>query len=122
MNTVALFVVSYLVVDVFCIIMATVIMRKVDQGFGSELEIHYFKRMIGSYLLFCLTDALWMPINCALFGVDPIANVILSCINMIAMSFVGYFWFCYGAIGRAPRCLVACGTASTEKVSSPLPR
>lgn len=95
MDTLALYVSAYLVVDVFCIIMATVIMRKVDQGFGSELEIHYFKHMIGYYLLFCLTDAMWMPINCALFGVDPIANVILSCINMIAMSFVGYFWFCY---------------------------
>jgi len=94
-NTLSLYVSTYLVVDVFCIIMAVVIIRKVDQSFGSELEIRCFKRMIGYFLLFCLTDALWMPVNCGYFGANPAANVALSTINIIAMSFVAYLWFCY---------------------------
>ncbi len=98
MNSLSLYVSTYLVVDVFCIIMAVVIIRKVDQSFGSELEIRYFKRMIGYFLLYCLTDALWMPVNSALFGIRPFANVLLTTINVISMSFVAYFWFCYAQI------------------------
>lgn len=78
--------------------MAVVIICKVDDSFGSELEIRYFKHMIGYYLLFCLTDALWMPVNSGLVGFNPSANALLSTINMFSLAFLAYFWFCYAQI------------------------
>lgn len=89
---------TYLLVDVFCIIMAVITIRRIGNSFGSEREIRYFKHMIGFYLLFCLTDALWLPVNSGIVAQGEVANMLLSTINMVSMALVAYFWLCYALV------------------------
>ena len=89
---------TYLLVDAFCILLAVIIIRRVGSSFGSEREIRYFKQMIGFYLLFCLADALWMPINFGIFAQNAFLNMMLSTINLGSMAFVAYYWLCYALV------------------------
>lgn len=98
MNPLTLYATTYLLVDVFCIIMATGIIRKVGQSFGSELEIRYFKNFMGFYLLYCLTDALCLPFNCALVPPSEGVNTVLSIINVLAMGLSAGSWYLFAVV------------------------
>ncbi len=98
MNPLTLYATTYLLVDVFCIIMATGIVRKVGQSFGSELEIRYFKNFMGFYLLYCLTDALCLPFNCALVPPSEGVNTVLSTINVLAMGLLAGSWYLFAVV------------------------
>lgn len=89
---------TYLFVDVFCIVMAVVIIRKVGRSFGSELEIRYFKHMIGFYLLYCITDASLLPMQCGIVPLQTVVFALLSTINMLSMALASLFWFCFAQI------------------------
>lgn len=98
MDALSLYLSTYLLVDTFCIVMAVVIIRKVGGNFGSELEIRFFKHMIGFYLLLCLTDGLLLPFKSTAIQQNRMLCYALSSANMFSISLMSYFWFCFAQI------------------------
>ena len=82
--------------------MAVVVIRKVGNSFGSEREIRFFKHTVGFYLLYCLTAALWMPINYGIALSNTTANAVLAIVNLVSIVLVTYFWlrFAWEKLGK----------------------
>lgn len=74
------------------------IVRKVGQSFGSELEIRYFRNLMGFYLLYCLTDALCLAFDCAWVPNSDGVNTVLSTINVLAMGLLAGSWYLYAVV------------------------
>lgn len=98
LDTLSAYASIYLLVDIYCMVIGTLIIRKVGNSFGSELEIRFFKEMIGFYLLFCLTDGLLLPLTVNLVPVQNAIYSLLMSLNMASMALAAYFWFCYAQI------------------------
>ena len=98
MDALTLYAVTYLMVDVFCIIIGTGIIRKVGRSFGSESEAKSFKHFIGFYLLFCATDALLLPLNSGVLPPMPLANLLIGTASIVALGLTSACWFVYADI------------------------
>ena len=85
-----------MIVDVFCIVLALIVGGNVQRDSGSETQVRYFQLLIGAYLVFVASDAVWAFL---MFGGvvpnNPVLFAVFNGINKIAVAFTGYFWFCY---------------------------
>lgn len=87
--------ITYIIVDIFCIVIVGVIQRSFTTDSGSEQEIRMLKRSLLAYILFMLTGLVGLVIENVdwlyLRTVDYLANIVsLSC---LALS--GFYWFIY---------------------------
>lgn len=87
--------ITYVIVDIFCIIIVGVIQNNLSADTGSELEIKTFKRSLWSYILFMVAGLIGLIMENSVFlylkPVDYAANIIsLSCLGLSS-----FFWFMY---------------------------
>ena len=75
--------------------MALVILRKVGRNFGSELEIRFFKHSVSFYALYCVSDAVLLPMKSGLVPPHALLYSVLVSLSMSFMSLTALFWFCY---------------------------
>ena len=98
MGTLGQCVITYLLVDLFCIVVGAGIIRKVGSSFGSELEVRYFKHFMGFFLLFCLTDAMVLPLSCGLLPADSLISNILNTANTLTVGLVALWWYLFAMV------------------------
>ena len=87
--------ITYIIIDIFCIIIAVVISQSITTDSGSELEVKMFRRSVRSYIVFMLAGLIGLLLEKSdLFYArefDYLSNVIsLSC--LIGSSF---YWFIF---------------------------
>lgn len=87
--------ITYIIVDIFCIVIVGVIWKSFTTDSGSEQEIRMLKRSLLSYILFMVAGLVGLVIENTdwiyLRAVDYAANIIsLSC---LALS--GFYWFIF---------------------------
>lgn len=87
--------ITYIIVDIFCIIIVGVIKQNITTDSGSELEVKMLRRSLWSYIVFMIAGLTGLITeNNDLFyfrSVDYIANIIsLTCLDLSA-----FYWFIY---------------------------
>lgn len=87
--------ITYIIVDIFCIVIVGVIRKSFTTDSGSEQEIRMLKRSLLSYILFMVAGLVGLVIENTdwiyLRAVDYAANIVsLSC---LALS--GFYWFIF---------------------------
>lgn len=86
---------TYIIVDIFCIIIVGVIKQNIATDSGSELEVKMLRRSLWSYIIFMLAGltGLITENTHILYskGIDYLSNIIsLSCLD-----FSSFYWFIY---------------------------
>lgn len=87
--------ITYIIVDIFCIIIVGVIKQNITTDSGSELEVRMLRRSLWSYIIFMVAGLTGLITeNADLFyfkGIYYLANMIsLTCLDLSA-----FYWFIY---------------------------
>lgn len=86
--------ITYIMVDIFCIIIVGVIKQNITADSGSELEVRMLKRSLWSYIIFMIAGLTGLITeNADLFylrGIDYAANII-SLTSLIFRHFIGLY-------------------------------
>ena len=87
--------ITYIMVDIFCIIIVGVIKQNITTDSGSELEVRMLRRSLWSYIIFMIAGLTGLITENAdlyyLRGIDYAANIIsLTCLDLSA-----FYWFIY---------------------------
>lgn len=87
--------ITYVIVDIFCIIIVSVLLKNLSSDYGSEQEVRAFRHSLNSYIIFMLSGLVGLIIENAagfyLKWLDYIANIVsLSCLVLS-----GFFWFMF---------------------------
>lgn len=86
-----IYVATYIFVALFCV----VILVRTSTDIARQLEIRYFKLLVGALLLYCIIESIWAIGN---FGYSDLINrfnIPLSIVNSILVNSFCYLWFCY---------------------------
>ena len=86
------YVVTYFLVALTCSVVATVILNQLTSDMGTELEVRSFRSYVAWYLVFALTNAVWVWIN---YGFLHLPGTIFSVVNLVAICMASYYWFSY---------------------------
>lgn len=86
---------TYIIVDIFCIIIVGVIKQNITTDSGSELEVRMLRRSLQSYIIFMIAGLTGLVMeNVGLVysrGVDYAANII----SLTCLDFSAFYWFIY---------------------------
>lgn len=86
------YVFTYFMVALVCALVAIVILNQLATDMGSEQEVHAFRGYIVWYLIFTLSNGIWIWVN---YGYLDIPGWPLSMANIIAVCVASYYWFRY---------------------------
>ena len=91
------YLICYMIVDVFCAVLTFIIAANLRGDSGSETQVRYFRYLIAAYFVFVVSDMIWAFIMISgVAAQDRIVPATFNGINKVAVTFAGYFWFCYG--------------------------
>ena len=95
-------VVTYIVVDLFCIIMAVSMSIHIDTDFGSEFEIKTLRTSLYCYCGFLIFGLVWLLTQ---YGYIPYVRPVVWIANMLSLMLliaVDFFWFlfAYARLGK----------------------
>lgn len=86
---------TYIIVDIFCIIIVWIINQNITTDSGSELEVKMLRRSLLNYIAFMIAGLIGLITeNANLFysrGIDYISNII----SLTCLDFSAFFWFIY---------------------------
>ncbi len=87
--------ITYIIVDIFCIIIVGVIKQNITTDSGSELEVKMLRRSLWSYIVFMiagLTGLIMENTNLFYFkAIDYVCNII----SLTCLDFSAFYWFIY---------------------------
>lgn len=87
--------ITYIIVDIFCIIIVGIIKQNITTDSGSELEVKMLRRSLLSYIVFMIAGLVGLIMeNTDLFylkAIDYISNII----SLTCLDFSAFYWFIY---------------------------
>lgn len=87
--------ITYVVVDIFCIVLALSMWRYIGNDFGREFEVKTLRNALSSYCSFLLFGLLGILMENGYFpfvrGIVWISNII----SLLSLILVSYFWFLF---------------------------
>ena len=86
------YVFTYFLVTLVCASVCIALLIQLKADMGSEQEIRAFRGYLVWYMLFTLTNAIWVWIN---YGFLKIPGSIFSILNLISICTASYYWFIY---------------------------
>ena len=87
--------ITYIIIDIFCIIIAYVIKNSFTTDFGGEQEVVMLKRSLSFYILFMLTGLVGLVVeNVSLFYLQAI-DYVANAASLICLALTGFYWFIY---------------------------
>ena len=89
------YLVTYGAVDVFCILMSIIILRKFTTNVGSEVEIRYFRWMTISFMGFILAEFIWVLGKAGMLPASDTAYDLIKILGTWFMPVMVYSWFCF---------------------------
>ena len=81
---------TYFLVIVTCVIIASIIFNRTTFEMGTKLDIFSFRRLIGSYLVFAVSDGICLWAD---YAKDPGIGNILALVSFLALCGCAFFWF-----------------------------
>lgn len=89
------YILTYLIVDWFCLFFAIFIFRKITIDMGTEREVQAMRSLIIVFCVFLFADAIWnLGVNGAL-PLSPAAVGIVEHFAILLMCGLAYFWFLF---------------------------
>ncbi len=86
------YVLTYFIVTLVCAIACFIILWQMSSDMGSEQEVRAFRSYIYGYIIFSLSNSVWVWIN---YGYLDIPGWPWSMANLIAICVSSYYWFKY---------------------------
>lgn len=87
--------ITYIIVDIFCLIIVGIIKQNITTDSGSELEVKMLRRSLWSYIVFMIAGLTGLIMeNTDLFyskALDYAANII----SLTCLDFSSFYWFVY---------------------------
>ena len=88
--------IAYVIVDVLCLVLNTIISGNVTRDSGSETQVRYFFSLLTANLVFVIFDAVWaiLVFNRFLAPAEPVLAIVNG-VNLLAIALLGYFWLMF---------------------------
>lgn len=86
---------TYIIVDIFCIIIVGVINRNITTDSGSELEIRMLRRSLWSYIIFMLAGLAGLITENTGFLYSKGLAYASNIISLTCLDFSAFYWFIY---------------------------
>ena len=83
---------TYFLVTITCIVIASVIYNRTTFEMGSQLDINSFRRLIGTFLVFVVSDGICLWAD---YSHDPNIGNILSLVSFLALCGIAFFWYTF---------------------------
>ena len=91
------YVFTYFIVTLLCSAIGAAVLANLTFDMGTESELKAFKAFIACFMLFCLTNSVWIWINNGYLDLDGTWNSVL---NLVAVCICSSFWF-FSLVARA---------------------
>lgn len=91
MQFVFIYVATYIFVALFC----AVLLLRTNPDIGRQMEVRYFRLLLASLLVYCITESIWSVGNFGLSESINQFNIPLTIVNSILINTLCYLWFCY---------------------------
>lgn len=88
-------VVTYVVVDMFCIIIACTMGANLNSDFGSEFEVKTFRRALVAYCGFQIFGLIWVLAQHGYLPYNTLVVWIANELSLIMMNLTPYYWFLF---------------------------
>ena len=88
----------YAMINLFCAIIALVILSKFNSYIGNSKEIHLFRAMTTFYLIYLVLEIVWIL---ALYGIIPFSALTTGLIKILDTMFIPimvYVWFWFALV------------------------
>ena len=87
---------AYVITDMLCLVITIIVASNVSRDSGSERQVRSLFFLLTANMVFVVFDAIWAVLSFSeSFDVDPLAIAVLDGINLTAIAFIAYFWFCF---------------------------
>lgn len=86
---------TYIIVDIFCIIIVRIINQNIITDSGSELEVKMIRRSLNSYILFMIAGIAGLIAENAGLTYSRIIDYASNIISLTCLSFASFYWFIY---------------------------
>ena len=87
------FAIVYIAVNVFCLIVAAIIVSKFSLNVGSETDIIIFRKMAMCYFAFLLSEAIWGLGVSNIVNIDPTVYGLIKVFGTFFIPLMVYYWF-----------------------------
>ena len=88
----------YAGVNIFCLIISLIILRKFTTNVGSEGEIKYFRRMTYAFSAFLVAEIIWALGTSGMIKVSPLVYGLIKMFGTYCIPLMVYFWFWFAMI------------------------
>lgn len=88
-------IVTYIVIDLFCIIMAIVMGVHLNSDFGSESEVKALKNALEAYCGFLLFGLLWLLTQNGCLVYNTVAVWISNTLSLLLLNLMAFYWFVF---------------------------
>jgi diguanylate cyclase (GGDEF)-like protein len=95
-------IVTYIDVDLFCMIMACVMSMNLNSDFGSESEVRTLQKALASYCGFLLFGLVWLLTQNGYLIYSAVVAWISNCLSLFLMNMTSFFW-CIFAVTKLSR-------------------
>lgn len=83
---------TFFMVTVSCIIIASIVFNRTTFEMGTELQIFSFRRLLGCYILFVVSNGICLWAD---YSSDYDIGNIFALVNLLALAACSFFWFRY---------------------------
>ena len=83
----------YVVVNFFCAVLSLLFLSKFSVRVGNNHEIHLFRAMIISYLMYLVLEIVWILALSDLLPLPLLATGLIKMADTMLVPFTVYFWF-----------------------------
>lgn len=88
-------IVTYVFIDIFCIIMAAVMGININSDFGSEFEVKALRKAMISYCGFLVSGLVWLLTQNGYLIYNVAVLWIANCLSLMLMSLSAFYWFVF---------------------------
>ena len=81
---------TYFLVTIACTLIAGIILDRTSHEMGTELQVNSFKRLIGCYLVFVISNGICLWAN---YAHDNDLGYISTLVNLTSLCACAFFWF-----------------------------
>ena len=88
----------YAGVNIFCLIVSLIILRKFTTNVGSEEEIRFFRRMTYSFMGFLVAEIIWALGVSGMITMPPLVYGLIKMFGTYCIPLMVYFWFWFAMV------------------------
>ena len=87
--------ITYIIVDIFCIIIVEVIRKNLTADSGSEQEVKMLKYSLGCYFLFMIAGLIGLIVENGNLFYSKVVDYLANVVSLSALALSGFYWFMF---------------------------